>query len=249
MVECNEDGFTEANLRAICSIGQSSKTGAQGYIGEKGIGFKSVFKVAWKVHIQSGDYSFCFRHRKGQSGMGMISPEWEAPSETVLGPLTRITLFLHGDGEDVDGATWKSITSQLNELQPTMLLFLKNLKQISIRIYDDDNREQSSSLLSIESCEGWFQSVVKKAETRDGVPSNSQQKYYVAKTTARDLPKNENREYSADEEGRRAYATAPVVLAFPLSEDNVPVIKTQEVFAFLPMRDVGFNVSYRVSLL
>ncbi|OAQ65575.1 hypothetical protein VFPBJ_11205 [Purpureocillium lilacinum] len=44
IVECNEDGFTEAHLRAICSIGNSSKVGNHGYTGEKGIGFKSVFK-------------------------------------------------------------------------------------------------------------------------------------------------------------------------------------------------------------
>ncbi|RYP23520.1 hypothetical protein DL765_001034 [Monosporascus sp. GIB2] len=241
VVECNEDGFTEANLRAICNIGKSSKTGAQGYIGEKGIGFKSVFKVAWKVHIQSGDYSFCFKHRKGQSGMGMISPEWEAPSEAIVDPLTRTTLFLHGDSEEVDGAARQSIASQLNELQPTMLLFLKNLKQISIRFYDDDECEVSSSLLSIDYCGGWTQPVLKKTETQNGTTRCTQQKYHVIKTTARGLPKNENREYSADEEERRAYATAPVILAFPLSEDDAPMIEPQEVFAFLPVRRVGFN--------
>ncbi len=55
-VECNEDGFTRKNLSAICSIGKSSKMGAQGYIGEKGIGFKSVFMAAYKVHIQSENF-------------------------------------------------------------------------------------------------------------------------------------------------------------------------------------------------
>ncbi|RYP73467.1 hypothetical protein DL771_003639 [Monosporascus sp. 5C6A] len=241
VVECNEDGFTETNLRAICNIGQSSKTGAQGYIGEKGIGFKSVFKVAWKVHIQSGDYSFCFKHQKGQSGMGMISPEWEAPSEDIIDPLTRTTLFLHGDSEEVDGAARQSIASQLNELQPTMLLFLKNLKQISIHFYDDDECAVSASLLSIDYCGGGTQPVLKKTETRNGTTRSTQQKYHVIKTTARGLPKNENREYNADEEERRAYATAPVILAFPLSEDGVPMIEPQEVFAFLPVRRVGFN--------
>src|SRR4051794_21861578 len=83
VIECNEDGFTEANLRAICNVGKSSKLGAQGYIGEKGIGFKSVFKVAWKVWIQSGSFSFCFKHRRGDSGMGMISPEWQDSTEVL----------------------------------------------------------------------------------------------------------------------------------------------------------------------
>ncbi|KAI8291522.1 hypothetical protein K4K60_001608 [Colletotrichum sp. SAR11_57] len=57
VIHCNEDGFTHENMKAICAVGESSKTGAQGYIGEKGIGFKSVFMVAWKVHIQSKAFS------------------------------------------------------------------------------------------------------------------------------------------------------------------------------------------------
>src|SRR5438874_1854922 len=42
LVQNNEAGFEEPNVRALCSIGQSSKKKAAGYIGEKGIGFKSV---------------------------------------------------------------------------------------------------------------------------------------------------------------------------------------------------------------
>lgn len=249
VIECNEDGFTETNLRAICNIGRSSKTGAQGYIGEKGIGFKSVFKVAWKVHIQSGDYSFRFVHRRGQSGMGMISPEWEELSEALGAAQTRTTLFLHDDGdEDAASVARQSIADQLSELQPTMLLFLKNLREIRVRFYDDNKREVSSSMLSIDYTGGWNRPVLKKTEFRNGVTtSTQQQKYHVTKTTARDLPRSENREYTADEEERRAYATAPVILAFPLSGNDVPIIERQEVFAFLPVRRVGFNVSHYLS--
>ena len=49
VIESNEDGFEEANVRAICSVGESTKKSTQGYIGEKGIGFKSVFKIASRV--------------------------------------------------------------------------------------------------------------------------------------------------------------------------------------------------------
>lgn len=46
MVFNNEVGFTSANLRALCDVGNSTKTGSStGYIGHKGIGFKSVFRV------------------------------------------------------------------------------------------------------------------------------------------------------------------------------------------------------------
>ena len=42
----NERGFSAENIRALCDIGNSTKKGAnRGYIGNKGIGFKSVFRV------------------------------------------------------------------------------------------------------------------------------------------------------------------------------------------------------------
>lgn len=55
-VECNEDGYTPKNVEAICDVHKSTKTGenrSAGYIGEKGIGFKSIFKIADAVWISS----------------------------------------------------------------------------------------------------------------------------------------------------------------------------------------------------
>jgi integrase len=52
----NETGFTEQNVDALCAVGRSTKTKQGGYIGEKGIGFKSVFQVSSTPHIFSGGY-------------------------------------------------------------------------------------------------------------------------------------------------------------------------------------------------
>lgn len=52
-IDCNEDGFTKENILALCRTGRSSKTPGHGYTGEKGIGFKSVFKIANRVHVCS----------------------------------------------------------------------------------------------------------------------------------------------------------------------------------------------------
>ena len=41
----NEQGFSAENIRALCDVGNSTKKGSAGYIGKKGIGFKSVFRV------------------------------------------------------------------------------------------------------------------------------------------------------------------------------------------------------------
>ncbi|RYP14158.1 hypothetical protein DL765_006566 [Monosporascus sp. GIB2] len=242
VVECNEDGFSEANLRALCNVGKSSKTGAQGYIGEKGIGFKSVFKVAWKVHIQSGEYSFTFKHRKGDSGMGMISPEWQEPTEELAGSFTRMTLYLHGkDDAGYEETQHRTIAAQLNELQPAMLLFLKKLKRIELHFYDDNGVETASSIISAYNAGRPSRHMLEKLDKKNGSIEGTQRMYHVVETLARNLPRNENREYSVEEEASRANSTAPVVLAFPLTNDDVPFIEHQDVFAFLPVRRVGFN--------
>lgn len=70
IVDCNENSSTLANLRTICDVGKSSKnTGQEGqrYIGEKGIGFKSVFMAAWKIHINSGYFPLHFESRPGDN--------------------------------------------------------------------------------------------------------------------------------------------------------------------------------------
>jgi len=42
----NERGFSETDVNSLCSVGNSSKKNhkQEGYIGEKGIGFKSYFR-------------------------------------------------------------------------------------------------------------------------------------------------------------------------------------------------------------
>ncbi|KAK4647378.1 uncharacterized protein QC761_0000340 [Podospora bellae-mahoneyi] len=72
-------GFKKKNVRAICSAAESSKNvlpqkayaGERRLIGEKGLRFKSVFKVASSVWIRSGHYSFRF-DRDGE--LGRIRP-------------------------------------------------------------------------------------------------------------------------------------------------------------------------------
>ncbi|CAN6347668.1 unnamed protein product [Urochloa humidicola] len=61
----NERGFAAANIESICRIGRSTKKGNRhlGYIGEKGIGFKSVFLVSSQPHIFSNGYQIKFNEK------------------------------------------------------------------------------------------------------------------------------------------------------------------------------------------
>ena len=94
-VDCNEVRFDKANVEALCRIGASTKKEKErtkGYIGEKGIGFKSIFKVADTVHISSMGYEFKFDRRgmlaaqtegleKALSKRGHVHPEF---AETIV---------------------------------------------------------------------------------------------------------------------------------------------------------------------
>lgn len=239
VVECNEDGFTRENLRAICNVGQSSKTGGQGYIGEKGIGFKSVFMVAWKVHIQSGDFSFYFEHKKGDSGMGMITPVWEDADLILDGPLTRITLFLHETGLEAQDRQQETTLQQFRELQATFLLFMKNLQRIEVSMYEEN--KVSSTTFSMHR-QGHDRVTLERQTTESGNVQRHMQHYHIFKGTTSGLPQSENRTYTAAELSNKTYANADVVLAFPLTPDSVPIVETQDVFAFLPIRNMGFPV-------
>jgi hypothetical protein len=55
----NEAGFRPEDVRALCDVGGSTKKGLE-FIGHKGIGFKSVFKVSDTPHVISGEYRFKF---------------------------------------------------------------------------------------------------------------------------------------------------------------------------------------------
>lgn len=248
VVDCNEDGFEDANLQAICNVGQTSKIGHQGYIGEKGVGFKSVFKDAWKVHIQSGPFSFCFKHRPGDSGMGMISPEWHPPEE-LSEPITRMTFLLHDrDDSDFRASQHKRIADQFNQIQPSMMLFLKNLKRIEVHLLDTGTKETSSLVMTQPGHGLLNRAVLETVLTNHGEGGKvdvkrSRLNYHLTKGMATGLGRNENRTYSPKEQASRTYSTAEIILAFPLDENSVPIQKPQHVFAFLPMRHVGFNVS------
>jgi hypothetical protein len=240
IVECNEKGFTEKNLISICNIGQSSKAGSHRHIGKKGTGFKSVFKVAYKVLIQSGNFSFSFTHRKGDSGMGMISPHWEDRDDAPSGAITRTTLFLHED--DNDHGLRSSIQEQFEALNEEILLFTRRLKKIDIKIYDGTGNLSSSTTYSAISSIFSNRATTEKMVQKHGNTKVERRYFHITRQMVANLPlENENRDYSKTEFD---FAASEIVLAFPLSEDSIPILEPQWVFAFMPICRMGFNVGF-----
>ncbi|KAJ6007726.1 hypothetical protein N7540_011702 [Penicillium herquei] len=243
IIECNEDGFTKANLSAICSVGESTKAASHGYIGAKGIGFKSVFIAAWKVEIQSGNYSFYFKHDRGDLGLGMVLPVWQDISDELPNSLTRITLHLHqkGDQEDIDHLR-QTIFKQLSDLEQTCLLFLRNLKKIRVSFYNQDEELQMSKMFYLkDNLTGTISSLTTELVDENGEESSNISNYHVTRYMGSGLPKSDNRELPGTLEGERNSSQAETVLAFPIGQDNQPVFAPQSVFAFLPIRKTSFK--------
>ena len=55
----NETGFTQENVEALSRIGRSSKRDRES-IGEKGVGWKSVYCITDEPHVLSKDHAFKF---------------------------------------------------------------------------------------------------------------------------------------------------------------------------------------------
>jgi hypothetical protein len=238
IVECNEKGFTEDNVNSICRTGKSSKKYKRGYIGEKGIGFKSVFQVASKVHIQSNSFSFSFQYEEGATAegvksekLGIITPIWE-DELLPLGdrPLTRMTLTPKSN------LPYNALVTQFEDIPDDLLLFLSNIKKLAVKIHYPDERVTVTTFhKSVDSITKMTSLIKTTKDPDDPEPSVKEDRYYIVTRPMSGLPVD-NARPDIDE--------CEVVLAFPLEpQSSSPRIGMQNVFAFLPIRKVGFSVS------
>ncbi|TKY68745.1 hypothetical protein E2542_SST05005 [Spatholobus suberectus] len=155
----NEKGFSPKNVESICSVGRSTKKGkrSSGYIGEKGIGFKSVFLVTTQPYIFSNGYQICFNEKPcPHCGLGYVVPEWveEKPTlqdiKQIYGsgddsiPNTRIVLPLKQDKVN-------AVKQQLSDIHPEVLLFLLKIRHFSVREDNEDPKLNTANAISISS--------------------------------------------------------------------------------------------------
>ena len=123
--ECNEQGFTAENVFAISYAATSTKhrtASPRTFIGEKGLGFKSIFGVADAVQIHSNDFHFELRDKE------FILPHWlggswQAGSRIVI----RFKQSLAGIA-----ATLSNRLRALSEKADHFVLFLQKLESLVI---------------------------------------------------------------------------------------------------------------------
>lgn len=250
-IDCNERGFSRRNVEAICRICQSTKSGrskSTGFVGEKGIGFKSVFKVASTVQIASGHYQFKFER---DSYLGMVAPIWSPFPEPLSPGWTSMLLKLD------DSCDEAAIVDELRLYDGRILLFLRRLRRLEIEAQDAGS---ISSLLKNKLrkkraiSDAKFTNVLTRQEQQPAssspadpasivtvIENDAPKHYLVWRHMANKLP---------TEPRRPGISSSEVVLAFPLKSDcQTPSIAQQSVYAFLPIRDYGFNFLLQADFL
>lgn len=130
----NEKGFKPGNVFAITGIAESSKniSADKVEIGEKGIGFKSVFGIADKVLIQSGMFSF----ELSKNNFTVPVPQYDGFSP-IKG--TRLVLQMPAEScEEIFDALSEEYSDKNSLLTQNPILFLYKLTHL--KMYLDDCR-------------------------------------------------------------------------------------------------------------
>lgn len=211
VLENNESGFTEPNVRSLCKVGESTKRKRDGFIGEKGLGFKSVFRITNEPHVFSNGFSFKFKFEESKDGY--VVPHWvEKPTIQPTVGMTTIYLPLKA-GIDV--------APYFVSINGTLILFLQKLRTITVSVESAPVREISKSR------ENGITTV------RDSAP-REESKYVVTSRTA-SVPAD------ITEQTRTGVTLREIVLAFPLDDFGAVSASEQTLFAYLPVRPYGFK--------
>jgi hypothetical protein len=218
----NEKGFRKENVEALCRLGRSSKKANPETVGEKGIGFKSVFKAAKVAFIRSNAYSFKFDTDK-LGGFGMLVPTWVPTSEATKSFAgSRVTLAMK--------ETWdkNAFENELESFSPACLLFTRKIKRIEITMRTEVCWRAHTWRLDERSC---FKNAVEIVTCSQG-DSDRRARYLIHEYPVHNLPTSATR---PDSKQRK------IVIGLPY-KDDVPQVQAQQTFAYLPINDFGFQV-------
>jgi hypothetical protein len=230
-IECNEKGFEEENIRALCRTGRSSKALGKGYIGEKGIGFKSVFKVGKTAHIRSPPYFF---QLDVDRPLGMITPQWDEAFFEDHRQKHQTTIILDRIcDESRDFAT--ALETDLESLHPMVLLFLRQIKQLHLTLSHSRSPYLHPTIKKHFQC---FNDALRPRITSlQDKDSGIVEHFYTIKSTV---------EFRGQERKRPDVTRTEIVLAFPVKRFNdiwTANPKDLPTFAYLPLGNFNFRVS------
>ncbi|KAH7401306.1 hypothetical protein BKA66DRAFT_564959 [Pyrenochaeta sp. MPI-SDFR-AT-0127] len=217
-VDCNERGFQAKHVEAISTVRHSSKSGSKhshSYTGEKGIGFKSVYRIADEVWISSRHYSFKFdKHQR----FGMIAPVWAEFPKSVVPHLTSFFLKLAKEYDQAE------LIRELKTFEAQLLLFLRRVRKVVIKVLDENGSEWLQTIRKITTHEQNNKITILDID-------GTQQRFATFEYHVSGLPL---------EPRRPDILSSPLSFAFPITNlPAEPQSGRQQVFALLPINDYG----------
>lgn len=224
----NEVGFEEKNVRAICQTGSSSKREKKGYIGEKGIGFKSVFTISEMPEIHSNGYHFKFDRTDPENLLGYVVPIWCEQDNKFDKNLTTIILPAANN--------YKFEENTLAELNAHLLLFLNKLRYLSV----EHNGTKKTYIRDDINGQTILTTRVKNPTIQEDVIERYLRIDHLFAIQSDCL----------DEEKRPKISESSIVLAFPINEKGaVAPDRSSYIHSFLPVSQVGFKFAIQADFI
>lgn len=230
LIQNNEVGFGNNNIEAICAVGESTKTKASGYIGEKGIGFKSVFRITSAPHIYSGGYCIRLPEKLEGIDLGYIVPEWiEHLPICVDQDQTSIILPL----DKSDEFDFQKIRDMICQFTPETILFLKKVTKLSLYVEDDYRLDITKKQLDL-------------SELTITATGNDKGKEICNTTSYLLYEKSYEKPSDLDVKERQSVNHSTISLAFPLHDNPEP----GALYAYLPvLENTGFPFIINADML
>jgi hypothetical protein len=231
-IGCNEEGFSRENIQALCRTGRSSKTPGQGYTGEKGIGFKSVFKLAERAHVRSPPYYFQLDQTRD---LGMITPQWDEDffNDHEKEYQTTIVLDRLCD-RSTDFST--ALEKDVDAIDPVLILFLRRIERLHLTLFKSSCDHEPAISKCFQRVDWTPDSGIMSLKDED---ANTLHHFYKHRFTIH---------FDGTETRRPDITDTDIVLSFPVKKKSgtyMPLIRKQNfAFAYLPLGDFGFKVRY-----
>ncbi|KXS21942.1 hypothetical protein M427DRAFT_65838, partial [Gonapodya prolifera JEL478] len=217
IIRNNEDGFSESDLRSLCDVGRSTKESKSGsFIGRKGVGFKSVFRVSAQPEIHSNGFHIRF------DAKSFVVPEWIGSDSHPLPDdnlwATKIVLPL------------PHILAERTNLMETvvdarLLIFLRKVKTIQFIDLSTPTDLVKTSIFKSPDHQSRIVEVVRKSDNT----ADSTYRWLIVRKIV-DIPAWSRKDSETATSGELA-------LAFSLKVPAEP----QPAFAYLPLRTYGLK--------
>jgi hypothetical protein len=259
VISNNGKPFVEEDLESLCAIA-SRKKPALGYKGFIGIGWKSVYKVSNHVEICSADTCFEFNEEfwkrpeaheilknynlKPEEVLWQLTPIPTEPTETLPKDETRFTVYFK------NSSLSNEIANVLDELTPSIFLFLDHVNKILISDYVNNKHKRIEwSVEKEEEFDDVKVRVIRVHVLMDGsAPTWSN--FLVFKKES-EVPENIRMDPVSVKAKRNDVIKREVAVAFELdpgTNDLKPIEETRFwlMYSFLPLTEVRTGLKFLI---